>query len=32
MSEVLVMGFSDIDNNIVLFDLDKDVPNDSRLH
>ena len=32
MSEVLVVGFSDQENNIVLFDLDKDVPNGSRLH
>lgn len=32
MSEVLVMGFSDKDNNIVLFDLDKNVPNGARLH
>lgn len=32
MSEVLVMGFSDINNNIVLFNLDKDVPNGARLH
>lgn len=32
MSEVLVMGFSDKENNIVLFNLDKDVPNGSRLH
>lgn len=32
MSEVLVMGFSDENNDIVLFDLDKEVPNGSRLH
>ncbi|WP_372656131.1 tRNA-binding protein [Halobacteriovorax sp.] len=32
MSEVLVMGFSDVDNEIVLFDLDKAVPNGARLH
>lgn len=32
MSEVLVMGFSDKNNDIVLFDLDKDVPNGARLH
>ena len=32
MSEVLVMGFSDKNNNIVLFNLDKDVPNGARLH
>ena len=32
MSEVLVMGFSDTNNEIVLFDLDKDVPNGARLH
>ena len=32
MSEVLVMGFSDSENNIVLFNLDKNVPNGSRLH
>jgi tRNA-binding protein len=32
MSEVLVMGFSDTDNNIVLFNLDKEVPLGARLH
>lgn len=32
MSEVLVMGFSDINNDIVLFNLDKEVPNGARLH
>lgn len=32
ISEVLVMGFSDEENNIVLFSLDKDVPNGARLH
>ncbi|MEC7277764.1 MAG: tRNA-binding protein [Bdellovibrionota bacterium] len=32
MSEVLVMGFSDKENNVVLFNLDKDVPNGARLH
>lgn len=32
MSEVLVMGLSDTKNEIVLFDLDKDVPNGARLH
>lgn len=32
MSEVLVMGFSDENNNIVLFNLDKEVPNGARLH
>ncbi|MCT4642785.1 MAG: tRNA-binding protein [Bacteriovoracaceae bacterium] len=32
MSEVLIMGFSDQENNIVLFSLDKNVPNGSRLH
>lgn len=32
MSEVLVMGFSDENNDIVLFDLDKNVPNGARLH
>lgn len=32
MSEVLVMGLSDDDNNIVLFNLDKNVPNGARLH
>ncbi len=32
MSEVLVMGFSDTNNDIVLFNLDHDVPNGSRLH
>ena len=32
MSEVLVMGFSDINNDIVLFDLDKEVLNGARLH
>lgn len=32
MSEVLVMGVSDENYNIVLFNLDKDVPNGPRLH
>jgi tRNA-binding protein len=32
LSEVLVMGFSDNENNIVLFNLDKNVPNGARLH
>lgn len=32
MSEVLVMGFSDTNNDIVLFNLDKEVPNGARLH
>lgn len=32
MSEVLVMGFSDENQDIVLFNLDKNVPNGSRLH
>ncbi|PIK16396.1 tRNA-binding protein [Halobacteriovorax sp. JY17] len=32
MSEVLVMGFSDKEGGIVLFELDKNVPNGSRLH
>lgn len=32
MSEVLVMGFSDSNNDIVLFNLDKDVPKGARLH
>ena len=32
MSEVLVMGFSDESNEIVLFELDKNVPNGARLH
>ncbi len=32
MSEVLVMGFSDESNDIVLFELDKNVPNGARLH
>lgn len=32
MSEVLVMGFSDENNEIVLFNLDKNVPNGARLH
>lgn len=32
MSEVLVLGFSDINNQVVLFNLDKDVPNGSRMH
>ena len=32
MSEVLVMGFSDKNDDIVLFDLDHDVPNGARLH
>jgi tRNA-binding protein len=31
MSEVLVMGFSDSENKIVLFDLDKSVPNGTQL-
>lgn len=31
MSEVLVMGLADVDNKIVLFELDYDVPNGSRL-
>lgn len=31
MSEVLVVGFSDENQNIVLFNLDKSVPNGSRL-
>ena len=32
MSEVLVMGFSDENNDIVLFHLDQKVPNGARLH
>ncbi|MDD0854357.1 tRNA-binding protein [Halobacteriovorax sp. GB3] len=32
MSEVLVLGLSDHENNIVLTQFDKDVPNGSRLH
>lgn len=32
MSEVLVLGLSDKNNDIVLFDLDKNVPNGARLH
>ncbi len=32
MSEVLVMGFSDSHDDIVLFNLDKEVPNGARLH
>ena len=32
MSEVLVMGFSDENDDIVLFDLDHNVPNGARLH
>ena len=32
MSEVLVLGLSDENNDIVLFDLDQDVPNGARLH
>ena len=32
MSEVLVMGFSDTNDDIVLFDLDQNVPNGARLH
>lgn len=32
MSEVLVMGFSDEANNIVLFDVDKEIAPGSRLH
>ena len=32
LSEVLVMGFSDENNDIVLFKLDKEVPNGARLH
>ncbi len=31
MSEVLVLGVSDIDGNIILFDMNKNVPNGSRL-
>lgn len=32
MSEVLVMGFSDENQDIVLFELDHNVPNGARLH
>jgi tRNA-binding protein len=32
MSEVLVMGFADKAGRIVLFDLDREVPNGARLH
>lgn len=32
MSEVLVMGLADKENNIVLFDLDHEVENGARLH
>ena len=32
MSEVLVLGFSDTDKNVVLFSPDQSVPNGSRLH
>ncbi len=32
MSEVLVLGLSDQNNDIVLFELDKLVPNGARLH
>ena len=32
MSEVLTLGFSDTDGNIVLFSPDTPVPNGSRLH
>ncbi len=32
ISEVLLLGFSDTDQNVVLFELDKQVPNGSRLH
>ena len=31
MSEVLIMGFADDNNDIVLFDLDESVPKGSRL-
>ena len=31
-SEVLVLGFADSENNVVLFSPDKKVPNGSRLH
>lgn len=31
MSEVLIMGIADLENKIVLFDMDKDVPDGSRL-
>ena len=31
-SEVLTLGFSNDDNNVVLFSPDVDVPNGSRLH
>jgi tRNA-binding protein len=32
ISEVLVLGLSDEDHQVVLFNLDQDVPNGSRLH
>lgn len=32
MSEVLLLGFSDEAQNVVLFNLDHEVPNGSRLH
>lgn len=32
MSEVLVLGFSDAKNDIVLFELDHEIPNGARLH
>ena len=32
MSEVLVLGFSDVEQHVVLFSPDKDVPKGARLH
>lgn len=32
MSEVLTLGFSDADGNVVLAGIDHDAPNGSRLH
>jgi len=32
MSEVLLLGFSDSEQNVVLFKMDHEVPNGARLH
>ncbi len=32
MSEVLILGFSDKNNDIVLYELDRPIPNGARLH